>query len=208
MKQTLLFILLGVIFNINLSAQNCPTINGNLPTDVYYMSFNTGPVELDYPEQIQILGTDKVGDPVIITYSISQTFTNGVDYYVDYAFPSIQPWTGVKIDPNNFSVDFGLGNGECSFVGQVLPVDEIKLIDNVGVYPNPVKRGQYITVNNFYSKEIGVTIYSLTGKVVSTNKTTFDKNIQMNISHLNEGIYLVKISSENETITKKLVVTH
>jgi len=83
---------------------------------------------------------------------------------------------------------------------------EFKLTDGIKMYPNPSTNGSLnISItNNINISEIG--IYSVIGKRVTQVTNPNFTNNRFSISNINKGIYLVKISSENNTITKKLIV--
>lgn len=82
-------------------------------------------------------------------------------------------------------------------------------INNVSVSPNP---SENYTIFNFIvknSNETNISIYDITGKLVDNviNRvlTSGSQSVEYNTSHLNNGIYIYKISSENEDITGKLI---
>ncbi|WP_104735394.1 T9SS type A sorting domain-containing protein [Hanstruepera ponticola] len=70
------------------------------------------------------------------------------------------------------------------------------------VYPNPVTSG-YVNITSSNSNDMSVAIYDVLGKrVVNTNVI----NNRVNVSSLNTGIYILQISQNGKSITKKLVV--
>jgi len=73
------------------------------------------------------------------------------------------------------------------------------------IYPNPAKNELRIT-----DCELRITkmeIYDVSGKKVLSLTSNLIQQTAINISHLNNGVYLVKIYSEdNQSITKKMVV--
>lgn len=72
----------------------------------------------------------------------------------------------------------------------------------ISIYPNPTK-GNAIAINNLQSKA-DIAIYDVLGKLaIKTSVNSFNKNV--NIENLNKGVYLVRISSEGRTVTKKLI---
>lgn len=75
-------------------------------------------------------------------------------------------------------------------------------IAGLKVYPNPVNDGKlYITSDNGVEKS--VVIYDILGKqVVSTSLI----NDVVNVSGLNAGVYIVKITEEGKTATTKLII--
>ncbi|MCK0178220.1 endonuclease [Flavobacteriaceae bacterium S0862] len=77
----------------------------------------------------------------------------------------------------------------------------INQLKNLSVYPNPVKDNAiYFNTN----KSLDIEIYNILGKLV-ISKLVLPNSAYVDISNINKGIYLVKISSENQSITKKLI---
>ena len=75
-------------------------------------------------------------------------------------------------------------------------------ISGLKVYPNPVKGGNlYITSDSNATK--AVTVFDVLGKQV-LNTTV--ENAPVNVSNLNAGVYIVKITEEGKVATKKLVI--
>lgn len=85
--------------------------------------------------------------------------------------------------------------------GTSLSVGE-NVISGLNVYPNPVKNGIfYITTDA--NAERTVTVFDIVGKQV-LNTTTSESAI--NVANLNSGVYMVQITEEGKTATKKLVI--
>ena len=88
---------------------------------------------------------------------------------------------------------------------------EASLVSGVEMYPNPASDVVAINVIATTNGTVNVTIYSFDGTIVSESKdvrvATGVNSLTENVSKLNKGIYLVKItnSSSNEVITKKLI---
>lgn len=77
-------------------------------------------------------------------------------------------------------------------------------IEGFLAYPNPVNNGNLtVSTSNFNEKE--VSIYSVLGKRVFTQKFSGAKK-QLNISHINSGIYIMKVIEGDKIATKKLVI--
>ena len=75
-------------------------------------------------------------------------------------------------------------------------------INDLKVYPNPVSNGT-LFIETATNAEKTVTVYDILGKQV-LNTTTSDNAI--NVSNLRGGVYVVKITEEGKTATRKLVV--
>lgn len=77
--------------------------------------------------------------------------------------------------------------------------------DNVlvamNVYPNPVENVLFIDDNEHIKIE-KITIFDSLGKVVLIEKDIFN---QLNLSEIKSGVLFIKIETENETITKRIV---
>lgn len=75
-------------------------------------------------------------------------------------------------------------------------------IAGLSVYPNPVSTGVlFVTSDN--SAEKSVAIFDVLGKQVVNAATV---NGAVNVSNLNAGVYIVKVTEEGKTATRKLVV--
>ena len=75
-------------------------------------------------------------------------------------------------------------------------------ISGLKVYPNPVTNGNlFITSDSNESKSVAV--YDVLGKQVLKTVVT---NQAINVSGLNSGVYIVKITEEGKTATRKLVI--
>jgi len=85
---------------------------------------------------------------------------------------------------------------------QDTPILELQdqALANIKLYPNPATNRLYLAGN---SQEIThISIYSISGTMV-TEKSELDSGID--VSSLNSGIYLIKITSEYGSVTKKIL---
>jgi hypothetical protein len=75
-------------------------------------------------------------------------------------------------------------------------------ISGLGVYPNPVTKGTlHITSDSASAKSVA--IFDVLGKQVLNAKTS---NNTVNVSNLKGGVYIVKITEEGKTDTRKLII--
>ena len=70
------------------------------------------------------------------------------------------------------------------------------------VYPNPTNTG-FVNIRSNNNEAISVSVFDILGKEV-VNQTV--SNNRLNVSTLNAGIYIMKISQNETSITKKLVI--
>ena len=78
----------------------------------------------------------------------------------------------------------------------------------VGLYPNPTKGFVTLNVNNETATEFVVDIYNVTGSLVSS--TTYASNggvlnERVDLSSYVDGIYMVRVNSGKDVITKKII---
>ena len=75
-------------------------------------------------------------------------------------------------------------------------------IEGLAIFPNPVSQGKlYITTKQNLTKEIE--IFNVLGKRIFST-TLFGK--ELNVSKLHAGVYILKISENNISTTRKLVI--
>ncbi len=75
-------------------------------------------------------------------------------------------------------------------------------IEGLQLYPNPTSSGKvFITSNSNLPKEIG--IYDILGKKIFSSSMT---SKELNLSNINPGVYIIKITEKDATATRKLVI--
>jgi endonuclease I/chitodextrinase len=75
-------------------------------------------------------------------------------------------------------------------------------IENISMYPNPTNGN---TLNFNLTKDATVKIYNVLGKLVKTSEIQATNNT-LDISSLVKGMYILKINSNNQFTTKKLLI--
>ncbi len=99
----------------------------------------------------------------------------------------------------NFSIDDVAFTG--TVVSETAGVNE-SAIAGLKVYPNPLK-GNVLNITSDANATKTVAIFDVLGKQVVNTKTA---GTSINVSNLTSGVYIVKITEEGKTATKKLVV--
>ncbi len=88
-------------------------------------------------------------------------------------------------------------------------VNEIKFSSEISVYPNPSSNWIEVNINSNLEKYWEIEIISITGKIVFKDiiSDNFTDNIvkRYDISRFPQGMYFIKISSENNSIVKKVI---
>ncbi|OIQ20293.1 T9SS type A sorting domain-containing protein [Lacinutrix sp. MedPE-SW] len=83
-----------------------------------------------------------------------------------------------------------------------LSTDSFEQEANFSIYPNPTSTG-IVNIKTTSNGEATVAVFDILGKQVITQTLT---NNTLNVSSLKTGVYLVKISQNGATTTKKLVI--
>lgn len=91
-------------------------------------------------------------------------------------------------------------NEKLFYSREVLNVDRYLLEKSITLYPNPVK--DVFEIKSDHIQIISVSVFDLVGKEVL--KTTIS-NSEVNLSALNSGVYICKITTEKGTIFKKIL---
>jgi len=75
-------------------------------------------------------------------------------------------------------------------------------VSNFSLYPNPTSTG-FVTITSNNSDSIQAQVFDTLGKQVLNNTIS---NNRLNVSSLNAGLYIVKLTQDNTSVTKKLVI--
>jgi hypothetical protein len=105
-------------------------------------------------------------------------------------------------DVNDFGSDGAYAIDNFVFKAETVLSAKQNSISGLNVYPNPVSNGVlHITSNSSNAKTVSV--YDILGKQVLSAKTS---NNAVNVANLKSGSYIVKISEDGTTDTKKLII--
>jgi hypothetical protein len=74
------------------------------------------------------------------------------------------------------------------------------------IYPNPASNKISITTTSKTQGETQVSIYSINGQLIQSNKFQKQDRFEMDVSTMQKGIYLLRIQSAEGVETKKLVL--
>lgn len=77
-------------------------------------------------------------------------------------------------------------------------------IQNIGIYPNPSNGVFSIKLGEFVPNKIE--IIDLMGKIIYSQKEfTNNQEITLNLSSISNGIYLIKIANDSQSVTRKII---
>jgi hypothetical protein len=140
-------------------------------------------------------------DGALIASNVTQTS------YTDKGFNAYSGHTwGVKVacPGGGESAAANVTKGSC-----VVGIEETGRTSSVQVYPNPTTGVLNLiqeTINNEQSTIMGVEIFDIYGKKISSHHLiTSSSHHLINISHFSAGIYFLRITTENNVVTKKVI---
>ena len=88
-------------------------------------------------------------------------------------------------------------------VGQIIPLGTANFeLENVTLFPNP-STNNFVTITSAIFGDINVSVFDVLGKQISNQKL---HNNKLDVSGLKSGIYLLKISQNEKTAIKKLII--
>ena len=121
----------------------------------------------------------------------------------DWAFSStgIRNFPTVELTGNNLSDFSGMSYGEVNIDFAALSVNDA-IASKFSVYPNPAK--DFLTIDSRNINISSVNVFNVLGTKVLERKELNDN--KLDVSSLSNGIYFLKISADNASVTKKFIV--
>jgi len=104
-------------------------------------------------------------------------------------------------------------NGNCTStqtftVAITLAIDELEGVENINVYPNPATESFVVVFDNQNNQAVTVEMIDQMGRVIQTN-TIEQSGVQVaefNTMNVRNGLYSIRISSNGNALTKRLIV--
>jgi Secretion system C-terminal sorting domain len=152
-------------------------------------------------------GTSLCGSrPGTVTVSGSTfTLVSCSDTLSEYALTSGPPLP----DPTTeFTADFGGSVGNCNYNNGTLPINDFEFLKaTFRVYPNPLKKDNQLNLKFGSNITAKIYIYDVTGKLAISDKIENANKKQINTSSITNGVYFLKLVTDNTTITKKVIIS-
>lgn len=102
-----------------------------------------------------------------------------------------------------FHVPWGYANLGANSTGCVLGIEDNTFENQINFAPNPTSEN--ITISNKNNLDLSITVVDLLGKAVIKTKRTNLRNQEINLQSLKTGVYLLQITSNGKSVTKKLI---
>jgi uncharacterized Ntn-hydrolase superfamily protein len=112
---------------------------------------------------------------------------------------SVRTASNAGIEPiDSLQTKFDLTHN-CNTVGLIESKDFSK---SFSIYPNP--SSDYLTIDNKTEETYDLFLFDITGKLI--NQESIDKTKNLKVSHYKSGIYFLKITNNNRTVVKKVII--
>ncbi|AUC23968.1 hypothetical protein BTO15_03960 [Polaribacter sejongensis] len=93
---------------------------------------------------------------------------------------------------------------DLSFVKNATASVKNNAIEGFTTYPNPITNNKFTVATSSNSSK-SVTIFNLLGKQVFKTNFSGEKK-DLDVSEINSGVYILKVTESGKTTTKKLVI--
>ncbi len=166
--------------------------------DYVYCSFDP-PIEINGSIYLSVVLPQYEGDTVALM-TVEEAEVNTA-----WEFNYDEEWWPYSHPDNSWGIK--LSHIIALEIGRFTAINETPdFADNIKLYPNPATNEININLGSEHNKKVDIEIYEVFGRLVSQNIYP-DKNsdINIDISGLQAGFYLVAINIDGKTITKKFV---
>jgi len=96
-------------------------------------------------------------------------------------------------------------NGFSATLCAATGIDDLENVDGISIYPNPTKN--IINISSAVIKNSEVAIYNMLGEMIYQNNSTTKNTITVDMTNQPNGVYFVKVKSDNKVITSKVLLT-
>lgn len=159
---------------------------------------------LNFSNDINTIGFDWKSINASYQYEVNP---NSV-YYIKYEDNTVYRLHFTSFEGNSTgNLSFNLEN-----VSSLLSIDSVNKDVSFGLYPNPSvdkKVTLVYNLNNLSNTTNNLTIYSTTGSIVFNSTLSSSNgfyNKELDLSHLKSGMYIVRFTSGNQSMSQKLIL--
>ncbi len=146
----------------------------------------TGPNNYNVSSDLQVVGVNPLDLEKDETYNYRVTVTS------EFGCATISDLVSIHIS-------------DSCFVG-INP--NLSIIENnLVVYPNPTNSDIFINLSGYFADDLNIQILSVDGKLIweENNVAINSEEYKIDLGEISEGVYFIKINSENESVVRKLI---
>ncbi len=169
-------------------------------TDVVF----TSPATINTPYYLGIEFTYKTGDTVALVLNfdgetVPATAWEEWSDFTWWPYSDANSW-GINVAHYMFPI--------VCYQGTITNVDAIKSDNRIAIYPNPTNGEFNLSTLFTQASNMKVTVVDMLGEVVYSTKynNVMAGNYSIDLSVRSAGIYTVKIETDNDTFTKRIVI--
>jgi len=193
MKQIYLLIIFTIFSFGRISAETCPEA-GTTSKSGTQIIFSYAPAT-----------SFCVNRPTTITINGTTTFTLDLNSCSE-TISVYNLTSGPAIIGQDFTVTSGFDT-TCSYAGGTLPIDEFTFLnESLKVYPNPLSSGTKIKLSFGLPIKADINLFSVTGKQIYHSEVSNQDKTEIDSANLANGIYMLKVSNDGGSITRKIVI--
>jgi hypothetical protein len=111
---------------------------------------------------------------------------------------------------NSNNVFMGTNGGLVIYNSDSIQIDAYKYESEFQLHPNPAREKVFLSFRIKDSQEVNVSIYSLYGEIVKQAKYNCESGriqIEMDVSYLSKGTYLIRVEYAGRISTKRVIIT-
>ena len=150
--------------------------------------------------------------------SFTNTSTNATNYIWDFGDgnASLQASPTYTYDaPGNYTVKLIAENANCADTTEItlsitVGIEEKDAFNSIKLYPNPTANYATLSMDLINNSDVHVLVFDLAGKLVHDikNERLFagEHQVKIDMTGLNNGLYLVTIKADKAVVSKRLVV--
>ena len=140
-------------------------------------------------------------------------FREGLDWATNWGSDTWPSGTGTQDGPNipsvagTWGITLNSASGEYMFGDEISSTEEIINPSTILAYPNPTSDVLNIDISEIDMQgQVTLDIYDMNGRLISAQQRTAEQLMQINVSDLAAGNYLLQIRNERYIIGKRFVV--
>ena len=145
-----------------------------------------------------------------VTYNTS---TASATYYVQvYGYASaFNASLCYRLRVNTSATNFRAADGSEENSGDVVSAEKVTGLEGLNLFPNPANNT--LTINYFTPsmETTSIEIYDMMGQLVNTINANANQGFnsrELDLTSMSNGVYFLKVTQNNNTLTKKFVVRH
>lgn len=147
-----------------------------------------------------VSGIDGGGNEIVSLFQVI-AFPSIILIAPDRSIPKQDIWPLSSVNIIDELLSSGVDTISCPYAA----ISHLENASQFQIFPNPVK--DYLNISNFSNEEnLTIDLFDFLGKKVITQNTSRFNKKAINVSHLNSGIYLLRISKPGEILHSEKII--